>query len=91
MFVKLMADYSSSGVWSKDGSMMDLEELPISQRLFDDIYKWTLWYEQSEFYLDVEDRKRPFDLKGFNKQGANLHKRLQRELPGWTVEHRPER
>ena len=91
MFVKLMADYSSSGVWEKGGSMMELEDLPISKKLSDEIVRWTNWYENSQFYLGPEDRTRSFDLKGFNKQGANIAKKLAMELPGWQIVFRPER
>lgn len=90
MRIKLMADYCSSGIWGIRGGMIDLEELPISKKLATEIVKWTNWYEQSEFYLAPEDRKRDFDLKAFNHQGVLLAVRLGKELPGWTVLYRPE-
>jgi hypothetical protein len=85
-----MADYSSSGVWNESGSNMDLDELPISSKLYDAIVRWTDWYEKSQFYLSPHERTRSFDLKAFNKCGANLAAKLKKELIGWKVVYRPE-
>lgn len=90
MFVKLMADYSSDGVWASSGAMMNRDSLPIGQDLKDAIERWCLDYESSQFYLPPEERTVDFDVASFNARGEELAKQLSRELPGWTVVHFPE-
>ncbi len=89
-YVKLMADYSSDGVWASSGAMMDRDSLPIGQDLKDAIERWCLDYEKSQFYLSPDDRTVDFDVTSFNARGEELAKQLSRELPGWTVVHFPE-
>jgi hypothetical protein len=90
LYVKLMADYCSDGIWSESGSMMTLEELPISEQLLTDIHQWTIDYEASQFYLSPHERTRDFDTQAFNARGAQLAQRLSVELKSWRVEFRPE-
>lgn len=90
MFVKLMADYSSDGVWNAGGAMMDRESLPISQDLKDAIGRWCIDYESSQFYLGPEDRTVTFDTVAFNARGQELARQLVRELPDWTVGYSPQ-
>lgn len=88
MHVTLMADYSSDGVWNARGSGLDRDALPIPAELKKDIARWCLDYEESEFFLDPEDRTRPFDVASFDARGEDLASRLRAALPGWTVVHR---
>lgn len=90
MFVRLMADYSSDGVWNESGAMMDRDDLPVSQSLKDDIAAWCRDYETSQFYLGADERTVVFDTASFNARGVELTNRLRSELPTWTVVHRPE-
>jgi hypothetical protein len=88
MHVTLMADYSSDGVWNARGAGMDRDALPIPENLKEDIARWCLDYEESEFFLDPEDRARPFDAASFDARGEDLARRLRAALPCWTVVHR---
>lgn len=90
MFIRLMADYSSDGVWNERGSMMDRDDLPISDGLKADIGQWCLDYEKSQFYKAPEDRTVEFDTAAFNARGEDLARRLCVQLPGWTIGHRPQ-
>jgi DNA phosphorothioation-dependent restriction protein DptG len=90
MYVKLMADYSSDGVWNEQGSMMDRNSLPVSDGLKNLIASWCDWYEHSEFWKDPDERTGTFDTEAFNSRGVLLATLLKMELPDWTVEHRPE-
>jgi len=89
-YVKLMADYSSSGLWDINGVMMDSTSLPISETLRSAIDAWCGDYEDSQFFLAPPDRDVVFDRITFNQAGAMLAERIQNELPLWTVVHRPE-
>jgi hypothetical protein len=89
-FVRLMADYSSDGVWNAGGAMMDRDSLPVSQELRDAIERWCIDYEASQFYRGRGDRTVDFDTASFNARGEALAIRLRDELPGWTVVHAPQ-
>ncbi len=88
MHVTLMADYSSDGVWNAHGAGMGLDALPIPAELKEDIARWCLDYEESEFFLDPGDRTHPFDVASFDARGEALAVRLRSALPGWTIVHR---
>lgn len=89
-YVKLMADYSSDGVWHRSGAMMDRTSLPISEGLHRLIFDWCVWYEDSEFWREPDERKFEFDTPAFNARGELIARLLKMELPDWTVEYRPE-
>lgn len=84
-YVKLMADYASSGVWESDGLMMDSDDLPISNRIKEMIFRWMCWYEESQFFLPPEERTVDFDIQNFSKIGEQIAKEIKLELSDWTV------
>jgi hypothetical protein len=90
MYIKLMADYASDGVWDENGAMLDRDELPITGELLRDITDWCNRYESSQFYYSTEERTRDFDTRAHNAQGEILARRLQEELPDWTVKFQGE-
>ena len=81
--ITLMADYSSSGVWDKDGFNLFLDILPISVALKAAINGWTDWYETNTDY----DRSLPstFQTKAFSCVGYQLALDIKRELPLWNI------
>ena len=85
-YVKLMADYSASGVWDAEGVMLELERLPISAPLMAKIHAWASWYGQNDDYLPAAERSLPaFPFKAFSAMGRELAGSLKAELPEWTV------
>lgn len=44
-WVRVMFDYSSSGIWEKSGCMMDDEDLPVTLELRERISKWVRLYD----------------------------------------------
>lgn len=90
-YVKLMADYCSSGVWEIDGIMMDIDALPISERLRVAIRKWVDYYETNDDYLAEDDRTSDFDVDFFGEEGYKIAKLIKAELPDWTVMYYDER
>ena len=90
-YIRLMADYASDGVWSESGAMADRDTLPIGSDLKAEIARWCADYEESQFYLDPGERSVDFDAEAFNSRGEAIAERLRDELPGWRVEHQPQR
>jgi len=84
-YVKLMADYSSSGLWGHDGIMIHDSDLPVSDILKKKILQWVQWYEPSQYFLSPEERTVNFDLKSFSKIGEEIAKEIKLELPSWIV------
>ncbi|MBP2303439.1 hypothetical protein [Azospirillum picis] len=78
-----MADFSSEGLWDRDGIMMDREDLPISPELSARHLAWCDRYEFNDLY---EGKATPsFDLPGFAAEGLAIAKAIKAELPDWTV------
>lgn len=83
-FVKVMPDYYSNGVWSgKDGIMLSLEELDVSDmlvgRLFNWIYEW-------EFAEDMKDSKEKEDrLEALESYGRKIAGNILDEHPTWNI------
>src|SRR6185312_8878778 len=83
-WVRVMADYSSDGLWHKDGCTAAAEDLPISAPLQARLRAWCDWYEQNTDYLPADERK-PFDTPAFAAEGREIARAIKAELPEWTV------
>jgi len=87
--VRLMADYSSTGVWNSDGSSMSLSRLPISDELTEAISEWADFYDRYSTDYSYPNSTSPmfgkFDGDRHAASGRLLAKRLQAELPDWSV------
>ncbi|MHA1342272.1 MAG: hypothetical protein ACTSRZ_13190 [Promethearchaeota archaeon] len=97
--IKLMAEYSSSGLWGALDDMpigeLSHEELGISEKLSNKIYSWVAiyesWYLKYDFY---QNEKVPIEeVEKFNKMGREILKELQKELEGkynvYLIEEKP--
>lgn len=85
-WVRVMTDYSSDGLWAKDGCAVDDQELPVSTELKQRLSVWCANYEKSEFYLPPEERRNgQFDLIAHGKEGRDIARAIKAELPDWTV------
>lgn len=86
-WVRVMADYSSSGLWNSLGESMDPDVLPVSAAWLDRLQAWCDWYESNDDYLPAPARRRPlFPIVEFCAQGLALARALKAELgEDWTV------
>jgi hypothetical protein len=82
-WVKVMAEYSSSGLWDSNGTHADEDFVPMSEALKARLKAWCLWYEKNEDYLDTPDPA--FDYVSFSAEGFAIAKAIKAELPDWTV------
>ncbi|HET8688534.1 MAG TPA: hypothetical protein VFM18_18125 [Methanosarcina sp.] len=84
-FVKLMSDYSSSGLWHSDGVMMEASDLPVSKDLQEQIAEWVREYDLYNTSYRGEVSEDQFNLGWHSAQGIDIAKNIKRELPDWTV------
>jgi hypothetical protein len=80
-WVRLLADTSAHGVWSKDGYCCRAEDLPVSSGLIDRIQHWQNWYDAYENEWGLFKG----DVEAFAVEGLALAKAVKAALPDWTV------
>jgi hypothetical protein len=80
--IKLDGELSGTGVRDAiKGGYLDLQDLPLSDRLRSDISKWQQKYEDAHFH-SFEDAATNERL---DKEGVELARRLKREIPDAEV------
>ena len=82
-FVKVMADYSSTGLWDSQGCSVEETFAPMSAALLERLRAWCRWYESNEDYNPEPVEQ--FDYAAFSAEGLNIARALKAELPDWTV------
>lgn len=73
-WVRIMNDYSASGVWGKDGAAYEPSDLPLPADLQDQILAWAEEWEAEETSVGEMTNK-----------GLAIAKAVKAELPDWTV------
>jgi hypothetical protein len=81
-WVRIMADYSTEGVWDRAGRACSLSDLPISKILRKRLLRWQAHYEESD---DNGFFSTAFDLEGFSAEGLQIAICVKRQLPDWSV------
>ena len=85
-YLRVMADYSSTGLWNKDGINVEVDGLGLSDTTLHNLREWTGWYENNDDYLPEEHRSDPrFDLRGFSARGLEVAKLIKSELQDWKI------
>jgi hypothetical protein len=85
-WVRVLADYSTEGIWYQDGCPASADALPVSDALRVRLLAWSLAYEDCEDYLPADRRTAPgFDIATHAAEGLEIAKAIKRELPDWTV------
>ena len=85
-YLKVMADYSSSGLWRRDGVNVYEHAYGLSSNTLLTLAEWCNWYESNDSYLGELDRKDPpFDLKSFSERGLEVARMIKEELPDWEI------
>lgn len=87
-WVRIMADFAADPVWERSGCNANLDALPVSAALRQDLAAWQDWYERDcKDYLDDQ----PFLARvEFTAKGLELARRVKAELPDWTVVYHDE-
>lgn len=82
-YIKIMADYSSTGLWDRDGMMLELDEVPLPFWWVPKFKRWTEWYEENDDYM--EDSIVDFQYQKFAAAGEDLATQLAKVLPDWQI------
>lgn len=77
-YLKLMADYCSSGFWNSEGCNLHESEVPVHYWLKQMVDDWQALYDAHS--LDDD-----FDVKAFSKQGYALAVKIKQNLPDWDI------
>lgn len=87
-YIKLMADYCSSGLWNKEGECIAIEQMPVSAELLVRVDAWVRKYDIGcTDYLSSTDEgyNHDFNMKAFSDEGWAIAHSIKEELPDWTV------
>jgi hypothetical protein len=85
-YLKVMADYSSTGLWRADGCNVDPENYNLSAETLKLLMAWCDLYEYNDDYLDPNQRKQPtFDIKTFSEQGLQVSEAIKKDLPDYMI------
>lgn len=85
-YVRVMADYCSTGLWDENGVNACVEGYNLSPETINALAAWCHEYELNDDYLPFIDRKVPaFDVKAFSERGLEVAKMIKRDLTDWKV------
>lgn len=87
-YIKLMAEYCSSGLWDENGFCLDIDSLPIHFWLKRMIGDWQAEYDRLSFStVEGIPYGANFDIESFSKRGYALAIKLKQNLPDWEIEY----
>jgi hypothetical protein len=85
-YLRVMADYMSTGLWNKDGANVETAGLGLSEGALKALDDWCLEYMKNDDYLPEELRSDPrFDLRGFSARGLEVAKLIKSELKDYKI------
>jgi len=83
-YVRIMADYSSTGIWDRAGIMLNVEEVPeLPFWWIPRLKAWTEKYEDNDDYM--EDSQSDFPYEEFAAEGLELAQSLATILADWEI------
>lgn len=80
-WVRIMCDYSADPVWASDGTMIDLDDLPVTQELKQRLRAWEEIFDRQDLFASSPS----YDVAAFSRTGRELAREVKRQLPDWTV------
>lgn len=78
-YVRIMADFTATGLWSEFGHMMEPSELPVPSSLLEELEEWVHEYE------DMDGSATTTIWKEWNERGLVLAHKIKELLPDWKV------
>lgn len=85
-WLKVMADYSSCGLWEQEGCEATLDEIPLTYFTKTRLSHWCGMFELNDDYMPEKERRKPeFPLEFFAMWGEILARQIKKELPDWTI------
>ena len=80
-WVRIMCDFSADPLWGADGTMIDLDDLPVTQELRQRLRDWEEVYDRQDLFASSPS----YDVAAFSRTGRELAREVKRQLPDWTV------
>lgn len=85
-YVRVMADYCSTGLWNENGENVDVDDYALSTSTIKALKEWCHLYEHNDDWKPFIDRKIPaFDIKSFSEKGLEIAKMVKLDLPQFKV------
>ena len=88
--MRVTADPSGGGLRCRDGVMMSLGDLPVSEALRERHAAWCRRYEDSRFCMPEAEPTAAFDVGAFSAEGSEIARAIKAELPDRTAVHHDE-
>lgn len=85
VYVKVMADYCSSGLWNINGAHVEQDAYDLSPEILARLNKWNDWYETNDSWMCDNEDRRPFDTRMFALEGEQIARHIKAAHPDWTV------
>lgn len=83
-YLKIMADYSSTGLWDRFGMEIMFEEVPELPFWWVPKFKeWTEWYEENDDWM--EESEHDFPYQAFSDAGRELTQKLANVFSDWEI------
>ena len=83
-FLKVMADYSSTGLWDQDGINVSLDNYNLSESTRLALDLWVNWYEENDDWKSESERK-GFGLIKFSELGLRVAQAIKKDLPDFEI------
>jgi hypothetical protein len=80
-YVKVMAEWCSDSVWTREGVMMDINDLPVSNKVIYHLGQWAYWHDARRYDDPIPAIDR------FVAYGRRVAAAVKHDLPDWTVEY----
>lgn len=81
VYVKVMADYLSTGLWNQYGTNVDVDVYNLSPEIVHRLAKWQARFDK-ECLIEDEGA---FDYDSFSKEGELIARHIKAMHPSWTV------
>lgn len=83
-YLKIMADYSATGLWDRFGMEIRFEEVPELPFWWVPKFKeWTEWYEENDDWMEGSEHDFPY--QEFSDAGRELTQKLANVFVDWEI------
>lgn len=92
LYVKVMAEFCSSGLWNEQHANTDESEYGLSPEILARLDAWQGWYDRDNKSYCTDPEEDVFPYEAFAKEGEMIARHIKAANPQWRVwyfnEHR---